>query len=109
LPVPERERQRERRAGAELAARAARLRAALKTYRRFAQPRWAYRHTWGKLLAALDVHPRVAMQILGHSRIAITIEISEVPTEATRAALRRLGDHLEGAKPDGNGGTEGKA
>src|SRR3954468_11306292 len=37
LPVPERERQRERRAGAELAARAARLRAALKTYRKFAQ------------------------------------------------------------------------
>src|SRR4051812_21267111 len=39
LPAPERERQRERRVGAVLAARAARLRAALKTYRKFAQSR----------------------------------------------------------------------
>jgi integrase len=33
------------------------------------------RKTCGSLLAALDVHPRVAMQILGHSKIAITMEI----------------------------------
>ena len=43
----------------------------------------------GPLLAALDVHPRVAMQILRHSKIAITMEIyTEVPSAATRAALQ---------------------
>jgi integrase len=43
------------------------------------------RHTCGSLLAALDIHPRVAMQILRHSRIAITMEIyTEVPQEDTR-------------------------
>jgi integrase len=54
------------------------------------------RHTCGLLLAALDVHPRVAMQILRHSRINITMEIyTEVPDEATRAALKRLEDNLD--------------
>jgi Phage integrase family len=33
------------------------------------------RHTCGSLLAALDVHPRVAMQILRHAQISITMEI----------------------------------
>jgi integrase len=55
------------------------------------------RRTCGSLLAALDVHPRVAMQILRHSKIAITMEIyTEVPDARTRDALRRLGDHLDG-------------
>jgi len=46
-------------------------------------------------LAALDVHPRVAMQILRHSKIAITMEIyTEVVSSATREALRKLGDQL---------------
>lgn len=54
------------------------------------------RHTCGKLLAALDIHPRVAMQVLRHSRIAITMEVyTEVPSEETRAALKRLGEHLD--------------
>jgi integrase len=53
------------------------------------------RKTCGSLLAALDVHPRVAMQILRHSKIAVTMEIyTEVPSAATRAALKRLGDQL---------------
>jgi integrase len=53
------------------------------------------RKTCGSLLAALDVHPRVAMQILRHSKIAVTMEIyTEVTSEATRAALKRLGDEL---------------
>jgi integrase len=53
------------------------------------------RHTCGSLLAALDVHPRVAMQILRHSKISITMEIyTEVPDASTRDALRRLGDSL---------------
>jgi integrase len=46
------------------------------------------RRTCGSLLAALDVHPRVAMQILRHSKIAVTMEIyTEVPSTATRSAL----------------------
>ena len=49
-----------------------------------------------RALRALDVHPRVAMQILRHSRVAITMEIyTEVPSTATREALRRLGQWLE--------------
>jgi integrase len=53
------------------------------------------RKTCGTLLAALDVHPRVAMQILRHSRIAVTMEIyTEATSEATRNALKRLGDEL---------------
>ncbi|HVB43167.1 MAG TPA: hypothetical protein VNF47_10735 [Streptosporangiaceae bacterium] len=50
------------------------------------------------LLAALDVHPRVAMQILRHSRISITMEIyTEVPSEVTRQALKRLSGQLDDA------------
>ena len=53
------------------------------------------RKTCGSLLAALDVHPRVAMQILRHSKIAVTMEIyTEAPSDATRDALRKLGDWL---------------
>ena len=54
------------------------------------------RHTCGSLLAALDVHPRVAMQILRHSKIAVTMEIyTHIPSDLTRTALHRLGDQLE--------------
>ena len=54
------------------------------------------RRTCGSLLAALDVHPRVAMAILRHSRIALTMEIyTQVLDEVTRAALRRLSDQLD--------------
>jgi integrase len=54
------------------------------------------RRTCGSLLAALEVHPRVAMQILRHSKIALTMEIyTEVPSPATRAALRKLGKYLD--------------
>jgi hypothetical protein len=45
------------------------------------------RKTCGSLLAALDVHLRVVMQILWHSKIAITMEIyTEVPSASTREA-----------------------
>jgi integrase len=38
------------------------------------------RRTCASLRAALDVHPRVAMRILRHSKIAVTMEIyTEVP------------------------------
>jgi integrase len=55
------------------------------------------RKTCGSLLAALDIHPRVAMQILRHSKIAVTMEIyTEVPSAATRDALMKLGRWLDG-------------
>jgi integrase len=58
------------------------------------------RRTCGSLLAALDVHPRVAMAILRHSRIAMTMEIyTQVPDKATRDALRRLGAELDERPP----------
>ncbi|MER6152586.1 hypothetical protein [Streptomyces hirsutus] len=50
---------------------------------------------------ALDVHPRVAMQILRHSKIAVTLEVyAHVPPEATRRALRKLGKHLGQQDPE---------
>ena len=53
------------------------------------------RRTCGSLLAALDVHPRIAMSILRHSRIALTMEIyTQVPDKVTRDALKRLSDWL---------------
>jgi integrase len=62
------------------------------------------RRTCGSLLAALDVHPRVAMAILRHSRIALTMEVyTQVPDKTTRDALKRLsdllGDHLGDGLP----------
>ena len=54
------------------------------------------RRTCASLLVALDVHPRVAMQILRHSQIAVTMNVySEVSSQDTQAALRRLGQQLE--------------
>ncbi|MBO0825040.1 MAG: hypothetical protein J2P27_14490 [Actinobacteria bacterium] len=47
------------------------------------------------LLVALDVHPRVAMRILRHSKIDVTMEIyADAPSEATCEALRKLSDLL---------------
>ena len=55
------------------------------------------RRTCASLLAALDIHPRVAMRVLRHSKIAVTMEIyTEVPDSITREALRRLGEQLDG-------------
>ena len=60
--------------------------------------------TCGSLLAAFEVHPRVGMQILRHSKISITMEIyTMVPDKMTRAALKRLSDALgspDAALPD---------
>ena len=54
------------------------------------------RRTCASLLAALDVHPRVAMAILRHSQIAVTMDVyTEVSSKQTRAALRRLGKQLD--------------
>jgi len=54
------------------------------------------RHTCASLLVALDVHPRIAMKILRHSQISMTMEIySHVTDEQTRDALERLGNLFE--------------
>ncbi|WP_088284761.1 site-specific integrase [Kineosporia sp. A_224] len=58
-------------------------------------PVHATRKTCASLLVALDVHPRVAMQILRHSQIAVTMNVySEVSSDTTKAALRLLGESL---------------
>ncbi|SCG65531.1 Phage integrase, N-terminal SAM-like domain [Micromonospora echinaurantiaca] len=54
------------------------------------------RRTCATLLADLDVHPRVAMQVLRHARFSVTMEIyTQVSSKATREALKRLGDSLD--------------
>ena len=56
------------------------------------------RRTCASLLVAMDVHPRVVMQILRHSQIAVTMNVySEVTSNETREALKRLGKELEGS------------
>ena len=53
------------------------------------------RKTLGPCWPPWTVHPRVAMQILRHSKIAVTMEIyTEVSSAATRGALRKLGQWL---------------
>lgn len=54
------------------------------------------RRTCASLLADLDVHPQVAMQILRHAQFSITMEIYTVVSSATtRAALKKLGESLD--------------
>jgi integrase len=54
------------------------------------------RRTCASLLVDLDVHPRVAMQILRHADFSITMEIySKVSSATTRDALKRLGESLD--------------
>jgi len=53
------------------------------------------RHTCATLLAALDVHPRVAMRILRHAQIDVTMNVyTEVSDAKTLKALKRLGKQL---------------
>ncbi|WP_235018412.1 tyrosine-type recombinase/integrase [Thermomonospora echinospora] len=54
------------------------------------------RHTCATLLAALDVHPRVAMRVLRHAQIAVTMEVyTEVSDAKTLKALKRLGKQFD--------------
>lgn len=58
-------------------------------------PVHATRRTCAGLLVALDVHPRVAMAVLRHSRIALTMEVySHVSSFSTREARSRLAGEL---------------
>ena len=53
------------------------------------------RRTCASLLVAMNVHPRVAMAILRHSQIAVTMDIySQVSSEGTRQALSSLGSRI---------------
>jgi integrase len=55
------------------------------------------RRTCATLLVDLDVHPREVMQILRHAQISVTMEVyAQASSRATRAALKRLGDSLDG-------------
>lgn len=59
------------------------------------------RHTCASLLAALNVHPRVAQAILRHSRISTTMEVyTEVTSEQSRDALRQLGESLSDSEDE---------
>ena len=57
------------------------------------------RRTCASLLVALDVHPRVAIAIRRHFKIAVTMEVySQVSSAAIREALERLASpHEEGS------------
>jgi integrase len=55
------------------------------------------RHTCGSLLAAQGVHPRVAMEILGHSQISLTMNVyTHVATTLQREATTLVQDLLDG-------------
>lgn len=59
------------------------------------------RRTCATLLADLDVHPRVAMAILRHAQIAVTMEIyTQASSKATREALKKLSESLEAERDD---------
>lgn len=59
------------------------------------------RHTCASILAELEVHPRVAMRILRHAKITMTMEVyTKVSDKITRAALKKLSDSLGGGAPD---------
>ena len=58
-------------------------------------PVHATRRTCASLLVALDVHPRVAMTILRHSKVAVTMDIyTQVSSASTKEALKRLGNEF---------------
>jgi integrase len=51
------------------------------------------RHSCATLLEAQEVSPRVAMEILGHSHIAVTMNMyTKVVTALKRDAARRIDD-----------------
>lgn len=55
------------------------------------------RHTAASFLLALGVHPRVAMETLGHSQVSLTMDTySHVTAALQREAAERLGELLEG-------------
>jgi integrase len=58
-------------------------------------PLHGLRHTCVTLLLALGIHPRVVMEIVGHSPIEMTMNIyGHVNLDSQRAALDHLDDEL---------------
>jgi integrase len=54
------------------------------------------RHSCVGLLLALGVHPRVVMEIVGHSAIEMTMNVyGHVNLDVQRAALDQLNDELD--------------
>ncbi len=54
------------------------------------------RHGFGSLLAAQGVHPRVAMELMGHSQIGLTMEIyTHVAPELAHEAASKIDDILK--------------
>jgi hypothetical protein len=52
--------------------------------------------TFAWMVDPLDVHPRVAMRILRHAQIDVTMDVcTEVSNEQTLKALKRLGEQLD--------------
>ena len=61
-----------------------------------AVPLHALRHTCVSLLLALGVHPRVVMEIVGHTAIEMTMNVyGHVNLDTQRAALDALDDEME--------------
>lgn len=60
-------------------------------------PVHATRRTCASLLVALEVHLRVAMAVLRHGRITLTMEIYSQVSSTSRDALRRLRGELSGS------------
>ncbi|CCF85810.1 tyrosine-type recombinase/integrase [Nitrolancea hollandica] len=57
------------------------------------------RHAYGSLLAAQGVHPRVAMELMGHSQLAVTMQVyTHVAPELAREAADKIDAVLGGAK-----------
>jgi integrase len=60
-----------------------------------ARARSGERRTRRRAAAPLDVHPRVAMRILRHAQIDVTMNVyTEVSDARTLKALKRLGRQL---------------
>ncbi len=56
------------------------------------------RHGAASLMAAMGIPPRVAMEMLGHSQIATTMNIyAHVAPEYGKEAMERIGKVLWGA------------
>ena len=56
------------------------------------------RHSAASLLLALNVHPRIVMELLGHSQISLTMDTySHVVPDALREAISKLGIALDRA------------
>lgn len=56
------------------------------------------RHAYGSLLAAQGVHPRVAMELMGHSQLSVTMQVyTHVAPELAREAADKIDALLGGA------------